>query len=208
MWQPTQPSCSCSCFVVLTWAKAYLSVMAHWVAECTHTGLVWLIAWHFLHCFHQKCDVYALLPTLSLVLQMADPFVCVLHWFWNVGSCCLLDFECLLFEKNPFCRVYPGHDYGGPFTTIAHERKQGLLKPMAEKEWLHRYRVWDSIPPSKELETGKIVLLCMAPISWPWNAAAFGFVELSFGSCNVKLCFPAFTFFVIWTRQNANVRTT
>ncbi|KAH9548810.1 hypothetical protein CY35_11G106300 [Sphagnum magellanicum] len=38
-------------------------------------------------------------------------------------------------------RVYPGHDYGGPFTTIAHERKQGLLKPMAEKEWLHRYRV-------------------------------------------------------------------
>ncbi|CAK9197696.1 unnamed protein product [Sphagnum troendelagicum] len=38
-------------------------------------------------------------------------------------------------------RVYPGHDYGGPFTTIAQERKQGLLKPMAEKEWLHRYRV-------------------------------------------------------------------
>ncbi|KAH8948623.1 hypothetical protein BDL97_11G104000 [Sphagnum fallax] len=38
-------------------------------------------------------------------------------------------------------RVYPGHDYGGPFTTIAQERKQGLLKPMAEKEWLHRYQV-------------------------------------------------------------------
>jgi glyoxylase-like metal-dependent hydrolase (beta-lactamase superfamily II) len=38
-------------------------------------------------------------------------------------------------------RVYPGHDYGGPFTTISHEKKQGFLKPVAEKEWLRMHRL-------------------------------------------------------------------
>ncbi|KAH8964950.1 hypothetical protein BDL97_04G092400 [Sphagnum fallax] len=38
-------------------------------------------------------------------------------------------------------RVYPGHDYGGPFTTISHEKKQGFLKPIAEKEWLRMHRL-------------------------------------------------------------------
>ncbi|KAL2635672.1 hypothetical protein R1flu_007151 [Riccia fluitans] len=39
-------------------------------------------------------------------------------------------------------RVYPGHDYGGPYTTIADEKTRGLLKNMTESHWLkmhHRF---------------------------------------------------------------------
>lgn len=36
-------------------------------------------------------------------------------------------------------RVYPGHDYGGPYTTISREREQGFLKPMSEGEWVRMH---------------------------------------------------------------------
>ena len=36
-------------------------------------------------------------------------------------------------------RVYPGHDYGGPYTTISREKEQGLLKPMNEGEWMRMH---------------------------------------------------------------------
>lgn len=36
-------------------------------------------------------------------------------------------------------RVYPGHDYGGPYTTIAREKEQGFLKPMEEGKWLRMH---------------------------------------------------------------------
>ncbi|KAG0631909.1 hypothetical protein M758_1G289200 [Ceratodon purpureus] len=36
-------------------------------------------------------------------------------------------------------RVYPGHDYGGPYTTISREREQGFLKPMNEGEWMRMH---------------------------------------------------------------------
>lgn len=39
----------------------------------------------------------------------------------------------------PSTRVYPGHDYGGPYTTIAREREQGFLKPVSEGEWLRMH---------------------------------------------------------------------
>lgn len=36
-------------------------------------------------------------------------------------------------------RVYPGHDYGGSYTTISREREHGFLKPMNEGEWLRMH---------------------------------------------------------------------
>lgn len=36
-------------------------------------------------------------------------------------------------------RVYPGHDYGGSFTTIGREKKTGLLKQMSEQEWMRMH---------------------------------------------------------------------
>lgn len=33
-------------------------------------------------------------------------------------------------------KVYSGHNYGGPFTTIAVEKEQGQLKPVEESHWL------------------------------------------------------------------------
>lgn len=38
-------------------------------------------------------------------------------------------------------RVYPGHDYGGPYTTIGDERKRGFLRPISEKDWLQQHRL-------------------------------------------------------------------
>ncbi|GAQ88755.1 hypothetical protein KFL_004560160 [Klebsormidium nitens] len=32
-------------------------------------------------------------------------------------------------------RVYPGHDYGGKFTTIGSEKARGLLRPLSEGQW-------------------------------------------------------------------------
>lgn len=32
-------------------------------------------------------------------------------------------------------RVYPGHDYGGSYTTIGKERSSGMLRPITEEEW-------------------------------------------------------------------------
>lgn len=36
-------------------------------------------------------------------------------------------------------KVYPGHDYGGPFTTIADEKRKGLLKPKSESQWMKNH---------------------------------------------------------------------
>ncbi|KAJ7567895.1 hypothetical protein O6H91_01G011200 [Diphasiastrum complanatum] len=38
-------------------------------------------------------------------------------------------------------RVYPGHNYGGPYTSIGDEKKTGFLRPISEKEWLKRNRL-------------------------------------------------------------------
>ncbi|KAI5059259.1 hypothetical protein GOP47_0025578 [Adiantum capillus-veneris] len=38
-------------------------------------------------------------------------------------------------------RVYPGHDYGGPYTTIADERRKGFLRPISERDWLQQHRM-------------------------------------------------------------------
>ncbi|EFJ09576.1 hypothetical protein SELMODRAFT_447638 [Selaginella moellendorffii] len=38
-------------------------------------------------------------------------------------------------------RVYPGHNYGGPSTSIANEKKHGFLRPMSEREWLQQHRL-------------------------------------------------------------------
>ncbi|KAG6542575.1 hypothetical protein Mapa_016046 [Marchantia paleacea] len=71
-----------------------------------------------------------------------------------IGSCGRLDFpDCdpkamysslqkKLASLPDSTRVYPGHDYGGPYTTIADEKKKGLLKGMTESHWLkmhHRF---------------------------------------------------------------------
>lgn len=175
MWQPTQPSCSCSCFAVLTWAKAYLSVMAHWVAECTHTGLVWLIGWHFLHCFHQKCDVYSCLHSPWYSKWLTHLYV--LHWFWNVVSCCLLDFEYCVIWTKPFLQGIPRswlwrafHNYfpwKKPRLSKAHCRKGMATHAPALRQ--------DSSIPSKELEIRKNNAVFLSPYlsSCQWNAEVF-----------------------------------
>ncbi|KAH7425244.1 hypothetical protein KP509_11G045900 [Ceratopteris richardii] len=38
-------------------------------------------------------------------------------------------------------RVYPGHDYGGPYTTIADERRKGFLRPVSERDWLLQHKM-------------------------------------------------------------------
>lgn len=38
-------------------------------------------------------------------------------------------------------RVYPGHDYGGPWTTIADEKKRGFLRPISERDWLRQHQL-------------------------------------------------------------------
>ncbi|CAI5497816.1 unnamed protein product [Closterium sp. Naga37s-1] len=35
-----------------------------------------------------------------------------------------------------WCRVYPGHDYGGAFTSIGKEKATGFLRPMTKQQWL------------------------------------------------------------------------
>ena len=32
--------------------------------------------------------------------------------------------------------VYPGHGYSGPSTTIANEKRSGLLRPFSREQWL------------------------------------------------------------------------
>ncbi|CAM6081866.1 unnamed protein product [Calypogeia fissa] len=65
-----------------------------------------------------------------------------------IGSCGRLDFpDCdpkamyvslqkKLASLPENTKVYPGHDYGGPFTTIADEKRRGLLRPVSETQWL------------------------------------------------------------------------
>ncbi|GJP48731.1 hypothetical protein CLOM_g8008 [Closterium sp. NIES-68] len=36
----------------------------------------------------------------------------------------------------PDTRVYPGHDYGGAFTSIGKEKASGFLRPMSKEQWL------------------------------------------------------------------------
>lgn len=38
-------------------------------------------------------------------------------------------------------RVYPGHDYGGPWTTIGDEKKRGFLRPISERDWLRNHKL-------------------------------------------------------------------
>lgn len=32
--------------------------------------------------------------------------------------------------------IYPGHGYSGPSTTVAQEKRQGLLRPFTKDMWL------------------------------------------------------------------------
>eukprot|EP00249_Psilotum_nudum_P011770 c23369_g2_i1 orf=478-1596(-) len=36
-------------------------------------------------------------------------------------------------------RVYPGHNYGGPYTTIGDEKRKGFLKPISERDWMRNH---------------------------------------------------------------------
>ena len=36
--------------------------------------------------------------------------------------------------------VYPGHDYGGSFTTIGLEKMRGMLKKRTEQQWVEMHR--------------------------------------------------------------------
>ncbi|CAI5982012.1 unnamed protein product, partial [Closterium sp. NIES-64] len=64
-----------------------------------------------------------------------------------IGSCGRLDLpDCnreamydslqKLAALPPDTRVYPGHDYGGAFTSIGKEKATGFLRPMTKHQWL------------------------------------------------------------------------
>ncbi|CAI5931762.1 unnamed protein product [Closterium sp. NIES-65] len=64
-----------------------------------------------------------------------------------IGSCGRLDLpDCnreamydslqKLAALPPDTRVYPGHDYGGAFTSIGKEKATGFLRPMTKQQWL------------------------------------------------------------------------
>ncbi|CAI7809991.1 unnamed protein product [Closterium sp. NIES-54] len=64
-----------------------------------------------------------------------------------IGSCGRLDLpDCnreamydslqKLAALPPDTRVYPGHDYGGAFTSIGKEKATGFLRPMSKQQWL------------------------------------------------------------------------
>ncbi|CAI5479899.1 unnamed protein product, partial [Closterium sp. Yama58-4] len=64
-----------------------------------------------------------------------------------IGSCGRLDLpDCnreamydslqKLAALPPDTRVYPGHDYGGAFTSISKEKATGFLRPMTKQQWL------------------------------------------------------------------------
>ncbi len=106
MWQPTQPSCSCSCFAVLTWARlTCLSWHTGWLSALTQAWFDWL---------HDISCIVFIKSVMSMHSCLHSPWyskwlthLYVLHWFWNVVSCCLLDFEYCVVWTKPFLQGIP-----------------------------------------------------------------------------------------------------